>query len=247
MMLGKKTVDILDKRKKDYVDDYLNNNKDYMLVKELTGISILLMVFFTVIQIFFWFKYSEYVPPEAFQVSQKTLKNETYNNQKLVSLPMPITTPFALKDWTVKALNNVGNYKFINIKSQAIKSYDGSSKRRYTSSDVENARKYFTKSGYAGYLNSLERIGKLEKLYKNKQNETMTVIGQPLFIGTIQGAVNPNDNKRYWQLEVPILITTTSGVTISELFVVHVMVTLENENGKETGLFIHQMDTKKKR
>lgn len=235
-MFGK-VLDILDKPVKDNIHAYAHTDKHFNLIKNLLGATVMLTMVMLVFNVWFYQKYKEYKVSPLYQVSEKTLKNGTYNKAQLILLDAPRQTPEVLARWATTALNNIYEFSFRNITRRG---------NYYSSSDVEKAREYFSPAGYAGYLEALDNTSLLEKLYENKQNTRFLVTDPPLLIGSLSGVYNEDDGKLYWQMQAKGIKTTTSGRTVSEVIYADFMVVLDTSNGERTGFFIDRIEMRNK-
>ena len=116
-------------------------------------------------------------------------------DNRLLVLDKPRATKKALELWSINFVNNFYNFTFNNFDKQ-----------------LKDDRRWFTKAGYNGFLQSINNIGLREQLLSKKQIVGLTVSNNPL-IKDIDGEVDQLDGKYKWQVEVDAIMSTTSGFT----------------------------------
>ena len=117
---------------------------------------------------------------------------------------------------------------------------------RVTIPALKNNRKFFTDAGYNGFVNSVNNLNLKDTIVKNKQLISLTSSGTPKLLTKSEGIVNLSTNQRSWQIEVPCILSVTSGTTVYKHVNVNLIVVLENENDAKSGLYIQdlKMETK---
>ena len=218
-MFGK-ILDLLDKPYKDEIYHYLMKHSKFSRTKEWLGLAVLFTIAMIIINVLFFMKNYEYDPPAIRQVSSKTLQNGEYKTQ-LVSLGDPRVTHQALQQWTIRAVNNMYSFDFNRFDQQ-----------------LAASKRYFTPSAYKAYVTSIENLKLKETIVDNKQLVSMTAIDTPQILTEIT-----RDGKRFWQIEVPVVITTTSGTSVYEYYTLNLIIALESSNENPSGLYIYEMET----
>lgn len=221
-----KILDILDKPHKDYVYEYLSRNNKFNKTREWFGLSILLIMISFSVSVLFYFKNKTYTPPAIYQVSKNTLANKTYMDNRLLVLDKPRATKKALELWSINFVNNFYNFTFNNFDKQ-----------------LKDDRRWFTKAGYNGFLQSINNIGLREQLLSKKQIVGLTVSNNPL-IKDIDGEVDQLDGKYKWQVEVDAIMSTTSGFTAYKNVKINMILVYEINNSDVNGLYVHNLDMK---
>lgn len=226
-MFGK-ILDFLDKPHNDDTYKYLMSNKKNIKTRDLFAISIICIVATNISLALFFIKYYEYKAPVSYQYNNETLKKGNYK-EKLVMLSSPRVTIPALQSWTNNTINNMYNFDFNNFDAQ-----------------LKNNRKFFTDAGYNGFVNSVNNLNLKDTIVKNKQLISLTSSGTPKLLTKSEGIVNLSTNQRSWQIEVPCILSVTSGTTVYKHVNVNLIVVLENENDAKSGLYIQdlKMETK---
>lgn len=220
-----KIIHLFDKPHKDDVYDYLTQNNKFNKTQEWFGFSVFLIFILFVVSILFFVKNMDYIPPAIHQVSQKTLQNKTYGD-KLITLNQPRITRSALEKRTIDFVNDFYNLNFNNFDQK-----------------IRSNEKWFTKSGYLGFLNAVEKHNLKNQLIKNKQLMTLTVSEN-----VILKSIKPQktlDGQYTWQVEVAAIMSTTSGFTINKPVNISILWTLEQDNKNKVGLYVEKFSMNK--
>jgi hypothetical protein len=219
-----KILDILDKPYKDNVYEYLSKNNKFNKTREWFGLSILLIFIGILVSSLFFFKNKTYIPPAIYQVNKNTLANKTYMDNRLIVLDKPRGTKKALEQWSINFVNNFYNFTFNNFDKQ-----------------LAEDKRWFTKAGYNGFIESINNIGLKKQLIDKKQIVSLTVSKNPL-IKDIDGEIDELDGKYKWQVEVEAIMSTTSGFTVYKNVTINMILVYEMNNNEINGLYVHNLD-----
>lgn len=220
-MFGK-VMDFIDKPFKDEIYENLNKNNKFRVTKEWFGLCFVLIVLIYIIVFMFYIKNKDYEPPVVYQVTAKTLENNTYK-KPLIALNMPRATKSSLQNWAIKATNNIYNFNFNNFDKQ-----------------LEKSSHYFTDAGWYSFLMSIENSGLRDTIEDNKQMLKLTASEEPV-IKHLSGSTDKITGKKFWRIEVPAILTTTSGKTVYKRLSLNMNVVLEDTNNGSAGFFINDM------
>lgn len=144
----------------------------------------------------------------------------------LVTLGSPILSQGKIQNWTETAIKNIFSFNFVNIDER-----------------LEKNRVYFTPDGYEAFKIALNASKQLETVKKLSVEVWLTPTGDAAIVK--QGYVTKN--LKYWNIEVPAIITYNSASApdnrnvIVSVTVVQVPTT-ENPNGIEISQIIVNND-----
>jgi intracellular multiplication protein IcmL len=116
--------------------------------------------------------------------------NEDGSLKQLIPLNEPYITQEQLLTWASQAVLAASSYNFLDY-----------------SSNLQNARKYFTAKGYNNYINSLEESGNLPLVIKSRLVAKAVITDVPIIMQ--EGMVTP---QRYgWRVQIPMLMQYVSA------------------------------------
>jgi len=136
-------------------------------------------------------------------------------------LEQPTVSPKALLRWAAAAATNVNTLNFLNYRKT-----------------LENAREYFTQSGYDNFLSSLNDAHILDEIETKKLDSSAIVTGVPIILqeGVLQG-------NYAWEIQFPMLVTYqgASDKAVPQNKLVSMLVTRVSTHDAPKGIGIAQL------
>ncbi len=217
----KKVIEFLDKPYKDEIYESLSNNKKFNQTLTWFGLAYIFFILLILFLLFFFVNNKDYKYPIVYQINEKV--NEA-NNNPLILLNEARVTHKSIINWTTDAVNSIYNLDFLEYEKQLMLS-----------------KKYFTDEGYSKFEDNLIQNKVIDKIIEEKKIVKMVVSGTPIIVSeNIYGSQDIMGNK-YWQMRVPVIVTTESGRTEVASGYVNLMIVFQATDDNPSGFYISQI------
>ncbi len=217
----KKVIEFLDKPYKDEIYESLSNNKKFNQTLTWFGLAYIFFILLILFLLFFFLNNKDYKYPIVYQINEKV--NEA-NNNPLILLNEARVTHKSIINWTTDAVNSIYNLDFLEYEKQLMLS-----------------KKYFTDEGYSKFEDNLIQNKVIDKIIEEKKIVKMVVSGTPIIVSeNIYGSQDIMGNK-YWQMRVPVIVTTESGRTEVASGYVNLMIVFQATDDNPSGFYISQI------
>ena len=217
----KKVIEFLDKPYKDEIYESLSNNKKFNQTLTWFGLAYIFFILLILFLLFFFVSNKDYKYPIVYQINEKV--NEA-NNNPLILLNEARVTHKSIINWTTDAVNSIYNLDFLEYEKQ-----------------LTLSKKYFTDEGYSKFEDNLIQNKVIDKIIEEKKIVKMVVSGKPMIVSeNIYGSQDMMGNK-YWQMRVPVIVTTESGRTDVASGYVNLMIVFQATDDNPSGFYISQI------
>ena len=217
----KKVIEFLDKPYKDEIYESLSNNKKFNQTLTWFGLAYIFFILLILFLLFFFVNNKDYKYPIVYQINEKV--NEA-NNNPLILLNEARVTHKSIINWTTDAVNSIYNLDFLEYEKQ-----------------LTLSKKYFTDEGYSKFEDNLIQNKVIDKIIEEKKIVKMVVSGTPIIVSeNIYGSQDIMGNK-YWQMRVPVIVTTESGRTEVASGYVNLMIVFQATDDNPSGFYISQI------
>ena len=217
----KKVMEFLDKPYKDEIYESLSNNKKFNQTLTWFGLAYIFFILLILFLLFFFVSNKDYKYPIVYQINEKV--NEA-NNNPLILLNEARVTHKSIINWTTDAVNSIYNLDFLEYEKQ-----------------LTLSKKYFTDEGYRKFEDNLIQNKVIDKIIEEKKIVKMVVSGTPIIVSeNIYGSQDIMGNK-YWQMRVPVIVTTESGRTEVASGYVNLMIVFQATDDNPSGFYISQI------
>ncbi len=129
---------------------------------------------------------------------------------RIISLSQPNKSDLALLEWASEAAVNVYTFNFVNYREA-----------------LQDAREYFTRSGYQNFMAALKDSNNLNAVQARKLlvSAQVEANGTSMILRSSKTEDSFRINGKYtWQVQIPMLLTYESGGT--DKFLQHIMLTM---------------------
>lgn len=189
---------------------------DYLLEKGVPFLSKIYLIsiminIFAIASLFYMYSH----PPEA-EYYSTSVNGQTSHLRPLLE---PNTSDSVVTQWANLACIGAFTYDFVNYQSQ-----------------LESASEYFTKDGWASYIESLQESNNLNTVISKKLVVSAVALSTPLILkkGVVNGVYS-------WRIQVPILVTYQSASDVTQMkMIVSLLMTRISTRDNYKGVGVQQ-------